>query len=396
MAGQGAAVSSLTVVRRTRYAMVAVALLLAAWLLWQAWSGLIPFLIGALLAYILAPMVEFLARGFPFHRTRYQLARTLAIVIVYLAGFGVLFGAAAVVIPAAVNEVATFVENLPVYIERSYRERVPAEIQARVDAYLSELGTTIGGLARAAFTRTFNTVRGFAALLFGYIIIPFWLFYVLKDRHEIGPYIRNMFPAGVHRDVDYCIRVLQRVVGSYFRAQLLLGLFIGVVTSAGLYLLGIESYLVLGIIAGITELIPVIGPILGAIPAIVVSLATQPEKTLWVVLFYIAVQQVENAVLVPRIQGNAVKLHPAAIIVLLAVAQQIGGFLAMLVVVPLAAAARDLFVYIYQRLREREEELAHPRVVRLDRVPHEEPPAAIAAPPGRSADPEARPAGAGD
>jgi len=166
-----------------------------------------------------------------------------------------------------------------------------------------------------------------------------------------------------------------------------LGLFIGVATTLGLFLLGVNYYVILGIIAGITELIPIIGPILGAIPAIIVVLATEPEKTIWVILFYIGIQQLENTVLVPRIQGNAVEMHPALIIVLLAIAQQVAGFGGMLIAVPLAAVSRDLFKYIYSRLQEREAELANERTIRLPR-----PRRGIVPPPAENGAMEAEPA----
>jgi predicted PurR-regulated permease PerM len=222
---------------------------------------------------------------------------------------------------------------------------------------VAEAGATLGAFGQQVLSRSFGVVRGTFSVVLGYLVIPFWLFYILKDRHKIGPAIQQWFPAGLRKDVDACIRICQRVLGSYIRAQLTLGFFIGIVTTIGLWALGVQFYVVLGLIAGITELIPIIGPILGAVPALIVVIATEPENTWKVLLLYIAVQQVENAVLVPRVQGDAVDLHPALIIVLLVVAQQVAGFLGMVVAVPLAAVSKDLFKYVYSRLQEREREL---------------------------------------
>jgi predicted PurR-regulated permease PerM len=370
-------------IRRIRYAMVVAAVLVVAWFMWQARGALIPFLVGGVLAYILAPLVERLARVMPFYRARRELARTLAILIVYVSGFGALFAAGAVIIPAVIDETTTFVDNIPTYVEQAraqaerwtdlYRQRVPLEMQERVELAIQDLGASLGAYGQQALSRSFGILQSTFGLFFGYIIIPFWLFYVLKDRHQIGPAIKEWFPPGLRNDVDQCIRIIQRVLGSYIRAQLTLGLFIGTTTTIGLFLLGVDYFIILGIIAGVTELIPIIGPILGAIPAIIVVLATEPEKTIWVILFYVGIQQLENVVLVPRIQGNAVEIHPAVIIVLLAIAQQVAGFGGMLIVVPLAAVSRDLFKYIYSRLREREAELAAERAIRLPR-PRQAPP----------------------
>ena len=365
-------------VRRLRYGLVALAVLVVVWLLYQARGGLFPFVIGGILAYVLSPLVERVARALPFYSRRRELARTLAIILIYLAGIGMIVSLGAVLVTRVVQETTDFIEELPDYTRRArersqewteiYRERVPANMQARVETATEEFGQQAGQFGQQMLNRTFALLTSTFTALLSYIIIPFWLFYVLKDRHRIGPTIQTWFPPGLRGDVDACIRIVQRVLGSYIRAQLILGVTVGVITTIGLWAIGVQGYVVLGLIAGVTELIPVIGPILGAIPAIIVTLATDPARVWLVVLLYLVVQQVENALLVPRIQGNAVEMHPALIIVLLAVAQQLAGFFGMIVVVPLAAVARDLFKYVYGRLREREEELAHPRVIRVDRA----------------------------
>jgi predicted PurR-regulated permease PerM len=373
-------------IRRIRYAMVLAAILIVGWFMWQARGALIPFLVGGILAYIISPLVERLSRVMPFYRTRHELARTLAILLVYVSGLGAMIAAGSLVIPAVINETSEFVDNIPTYVEEArveaerwtdmYRRRVPLEVQQRIETAIQDLGASLGAYGEQVLSRSFGILQSTFGLFFGYIVIPFWLFYILKDRHRMGPAIKQWFPPGLRNDVDQCIRIIQRVLGSYIRAQLTLGLFIGVTTTLGLFLLGVDYFVILGIIAGITELIPIIGPILGAIPALIVVLATEPEKTIWVLLFYVGIQQLENVVLVPRIQGNAVEMHPALIIVLLAIAQQVAGFGGMLIAVPLAAVSRDLFKYIYSRLQERENELANERSIRL---PRPRPPVAPAA-----------------
>lgn len=358
---------SIVVVRRARYGMVIFAVATVAVILFLARAALTPFLLGGVLAYALAPLVERLARAMPFYGTRCELARILSIVLVYLAGLGTLILAGFLIIPGLIAEGSNFIDNIPTYTEdaqerfrewnRMYRERVPLEVQARINTFAQRFGQSIGTFAGGALGGTFRVTRTLFSVMLGYIIIPFWLFYVLKDRHRIGPAIESWFPPAIRDDVGNCIEIVRRVLGSYIRAQLTLGLFVGTMTTLGLFLLGVDGFIFLGLVAGLTEMVPVIGPILGAIPALIVVLATDPAKFWLVLLFYVAVQQVENAVLVPRIQGDAVELHPAVIIVLLVVAQQLAGFFGMLIVVPLAALGRDLYTYIHRRLLEREAEM---------------------------------------
>jgi hypothetical protein len=115
-------------------------------------------------------------------------------------------------------------------------------------------------------------------------------------------------------------------------------------------LLDVNYPIGLAIIAGATEMIPIIGPIIGAIPAILVAIAQDPLKGLWVALAFLVIQQIENSFIVPKIQGDFLRLHPGVIIVLLVVAGAVGGFWYVLFVVPVAAMTRDLYQYAYLRL----------------------------------------------
>ena len=106
----------------------------------------------------------------------------------------------------------------------------------------------------------------------------------------------------------------------------------------------------MGLIAGIFEVLPYVGPILGAIPAVIVALLTEPITALWVVIAFFAIQQVENLILVPRISGKSVALHPALVMVALVIGNELAGLIGMLIAVPVTAVIRDVFKYLYLRL----------------------------------------------
>ena len=148
------------------------------------------------------------------------------------------------------------------------------------------------------------------------------------------------------------VRIADRILSAYVRGQLLLCLFIGVMATLGLVVLGVQAPVALGLIAGILEVLPFIGPILGLVPAVIVATIQEPILGLWTLLLFIGIQQIENIFLVPRISGKAVELHPALIMVVLVVGNEAAGLLGMLVAVPLAAIVRDLFRYLYLRFQE--------------------------------------------
>jgi predicted PurR-regulated permease PerM len=200
--------------------------------------------------------------------------------------------------------------------------------------------------------RSFNVLTGTISVIFGFVIVPFWMFYAMRDRHFVRRNLLSAAPPIVRADVDNMLHIADRLLGRYIRAQLLLGLIVGTAVAIGLTLLDVQLSLALGVLAGITELIPFIGPWLGAIPALVIVAATgDAELFLWVALLYLAVQQVENVLLVPRIQGEAVDVHPGMIILLLIVGGAAFGFLGLIFIVPLAAILRELFWYVDRRLR---------------------------------------------
>ncbi|HYP42092.1 MAG TPA: AI-2E family transporter, partial [Chloroflexia bacterium] len=188
----------------------------------------------------------------------------------------------------------------------------------------------------------------------GLVIIPFWLFYVLKDKDRGIQAFNNMLPFSWRTDVWRIVRIINGVLSSYIRGQLLLGLAVGVATTIGLFVVGAPYAILLGIISGLTEIIPVVGPIIGAIPGLILA-AFHPEgwvMVLKVLAVYALVQQLENNLLVPKIQGDSVKLHPSIIMVALVVGSQVGGLFGLIVAVPVAAILRDVYLYLYRRLTE--------------------------------------------
>jgi predicted PurR-regulated permease PerM len=346
-----------------RWLLIGLALTLVGWLLWQARSALFPFIIGLILAYLLLPFVNALAR---------RMARTLAILIVYASGIAVLVGAIAYVVPPVIIQIQQLITSIPSFerlqavgtglllqYQRIVPEVIKAPVSAGINTMVTSLQANIAGAAQGlgAFLvgqvlQIFNTVT----FLIGFVIIPFWLFYVLSDEVKGRNTINRWLHPRVRDDFWNSMSMINTVLRAYIRGQLLLALSVGVMvwvsmTILGLFMPPIGDYaLLLGIISGATELVPVLGPTLGAIPALLFGLIVDGGTGLVMLAIYVGVQQIENMVLVPRILGGSVDIHPAILIVLLIVMGHIFGLLGVLLAAPLAAIARDVFVYIYRRL----------------------------------------------
>jgi predicted PurR-regulated permease PerM len=345
--------------RRIRIAMVVVPILLGLWVLWTARTAIFPFFLGIAIAYIMAPAVSRIARWMPFYAARPYAARGAAILILYLSVAGIGTGLGFLVVPSAVDEIQQFSDNLPDTIDRAreqlqdfYDERVPAEAHDAVDKQLTKLGDATADFAAGLAPDAVQFAGSTFSILLGYLTIPVWLFYTLKDHPRGVRSFIGMFPPEWRHDVRNCLGIADAVFKNYIRAMLIQGAIIGAMSYVALALLDVKYPIGLAIIAGFTEMIPIIGPIIGAIPAILVALVEDPWKALWVALAFIGIQQVENNLIVPKIQGDFLRLHPGVIIVLLVVAGALGGLLFVILVVPLAAFVRDIYQYAYLRLGE--------------------------------------------
>ena len=194
-------------------------------------------------------------------------------------------------------------------------------------------------------TRTLGAVSQALTIVIGLAAVPLLLFYGLKDREEVVEGLIVLFPPRARFHVKNVITILNHVFSSYVRAQVFLGFVVGLLVYIGLLVLRVQFAGVLAITAGLFELIPIIGPWLGAIPGAVVVLATSPEKIVWVTGLYFGVQLLENSILVPRIQSRALHVHPIMIIFVLIAGSELAGLWGVVLGPPLAVAAKEVYTY---------------------------------------------------
>lgn len=348
--------------RREQYRTMLVigALLFVGWVLWSVRGALFPFAFGLLIAYLLAPFVQRVENLMPRRGFWLKIRRDVAILTVYLGTALLLTGAALTVVPNLVNETLELIENLPTYwtdVQGEfqywsdwYERELPPEVQEQIEQNLDSASEFLASAVEYIVSYTIGTARRFIGVIVGLLILPLWLYYVLRSERNARAAFLRMWPAELREDVYQIARIIDRILASYVRGQLFLGLVVGLASGIGFWIIGVQQPLALGVIAGILEMVPILGPWLTFIIAALVVLATDPDKILWVAGLCLAIQQLENSFLVPRIQGSAVQMNPAVIMVLLVIGGSLWGFLGVIVIVPLAAIARDVFVYIYRRL----------------------------------------------
>ena len=314
--------------------------------------------ISVVVAYALLPMARLLERGMPWRNRRPGLSRGIAIGVIFLAGLGVLSAALVLVIPPTIHQGQRFIEGFPSFLNSSrvtvegwvaqYADLIPNEMRDMAEDTLADAGGIVGPAVWVVVSQTLSVVSGSFAFILGLATAPMLIFYLMKDSGPIKASLYAPFPREMRASLRDILDIADRTLGGYIRGQLTLGVIVGVVATAGLLLLGVPFAFILGIVAGLTELVPIIGPWIGGAAGVLVTLATAPHKVLWVILLYLVIQLLENTLLVPRIQGSTLKLHPVAIIMTIVVASQYFGLWGVILGPPLVAMGKDIIVYLAQ------------------------------------------------
>lgn len=351
---------SLTARRWWRIGLLSAAFLFLGWIFLRAQAGLTPFIIGLVLAFILMPLVDGLNRLMP---------RALAILLVYILVIGAIASFFIYLVPIIVDQSNKLIQDTPRYIEevqnwlnQSYKElerQIPSDFRQPFNDAVNDFSknaiTFVRDLLAGLVGGTFSLVFGTIGFLVGVLLVPFWLFYVLKDKATGMHTFFSIIPINQREDARRLVDIINYGLNGYIRGQLFLAGAVGVLCTIGLLIIGLpaSTAIFLGFIAGMFEVLPIIGPIIGAIPAIIVTFfygnVGNLDLTVKVVILYIIVQQIEGNLLVPKIAGDSTKLHPAIVMVVIIVGGEIAGLPGAIISVPLTAVLRDVYIYLYQR-----------------------------------------------
>jgi predicted PurR-regulated permease PerM len=345
-----------------RVAVLIVASALLGFLLLIAQDSVRPFIVGLLFVYLLDPPVRWLAR--------HGIRRSLAILVVYAGTILIVVELLLITVAPLVNEALRFVADFPTLAadldrqiqkvsELYARLEIPPAIRDWIDGILAGFGHT-GGTVSIDLSFLLPVLTGAGSLigvLFGYLILPVWVAYLLNDRVVLVSQFDRSLPPSWRFDVWAVIRTIERVFGQWVRGQLVLGFAVAIFTFIGLI---VASQLVdpifgryavlLSVIAGVLELIPIIGPIISAVPAVLLAATVGPGVVVAALVLYTLVQQIENNFLVPKIQGDATNLHPSLVMFAIIVGGSIAGLLGAILALPVTAAIRDVVRYLFRRL----------------------------------------------
>ncbi len=322
---------------------------------------LLIFIVAALIALILNPLVSFLQhRRFP---------RGLAVLTVYVGFFLALAGVGLLLANPISNQVASFSRSVPHLINQANRSL--AELQATLNKdglhikFITQGETALQTLGDKVVKGSSSIVSFGGGLLteavsagFDLVLVLVLSVYMLVYGQQIGRLLREWIPPGDGTKADDYPTLVQNAVARYVGGQLLFSLVMGATAGLALYLFGVlgifpdgrKYAVVFGIFYGLMELVPYVGPIIGALPAVIVALLNDPISALWVTLLFIGLQQLEGHIVAPQIFGHTLRINPLLVIFALLLGLQLHGIIGALIALPILSVLRETAVYLNRHL----------------------------------------------
>ncbi len=327
-------------------------------ILWQIRSLIVLLMISMVLAAAIAPIVNW--------AEQWRIPRWLTVVLVYLALIGGLTGASLLIGPTVFEQIERLIRQLPIYLSNllllaenwvlSLSDTRPELVSQLFDQFLDVQGVTQWAIrsSQQVLVRSFSLTTGIVGGVFSLVLSLFISGYMLADSRALVRGLVRLLPQPWDERLAAQLSPFSSRLGSYIRGRILVSAILGVAITTTLKLLGLSDFaLGLGAIAGVTNLIPFLGPILGAIPALVVAVSQGWWLTLWVLLLFVVIQNLETYVLDPLLVGSSVGVHPLYQLLAVLGGTQVLGIIGALVVPPWVAGAGVLLenLYIQPKLR---------------------------------------------
>lgn len=337
-----------------RWQLLAIAAVIVG-LVWLLAPVIMPFAIAAMLAYLGDPLADRLEK--------FGMGRTLAVSIVFVLLLVVAAGALLLLVPLIARQVENVVQNFPRYLEWGRDTALPwlqrklhldphaldsDRLMAAVKEHIGSIGSVLGRLSRSGV--------GAVMWLTNLVLIPVVAFYLLRDWDRLVAWIDRMLPRSVEPTIAHLARESDAVLGAFVRGQLLVMLALGIFYGVGLTLVGISVGPLIGMVAGLLSFVPYLGFITGFGAAIVAALVQHGDWShlLLVVGVFVVGQLLEGYVLVPRLVGEKIGLHPVAVIFAVLAGGYLFGFLGILLALPAASVILVLLRYLSERYRQSE------------------------------------------
>jgi predicted PurR-regulated permease PerM len=315
--------------------------------LYMVWDIIVLLFISLIFAASLGPSINYMEQK--------KIPRAVGILLIYVVVIFVVGLVVVLIIPPITEQVDQLAATFPLYYEKFYQLfgslNINNQAGQAVQTGIQSVSQSLSGYTGSVV----NTVTGIFGGLTTFLLVLVLTFYFSVKKDGLKHFLRSITPIKYQKYTTNMFVRIQDKLGLWLRGQLLLSAIIFVVTWVGLMILGVKYALVLALIAGITEVIPFIGPIIGAIPAVFLAFLQSPIKALLVVILYLVIQQLEGSIIVPKVMQKTLGLNPIVVIVVILLGAKLAGILGALLAIPVAVAlmtvAGDWFGVMSEEIR---------------------------------------------
>lgn len=308
-----------------------------------------PFLISALLAYLLNPAVEFFEKR--------EMSRINSVILIYIIFLFIILFLGFLVLPILFRDISILIETFPVYSQeiqmffKNFQDgylnsNLPQALKNIIDKNILLIQTSIMSFLQ----KVADSMIAFFSGIFNFIITPVITFYMLKDSQYFKNQLILLIPKSKRSKILHLFMGIDNVFGKYIRGQILISTVVGVLTTIALVLIKVRYALILGIFSGVSNIIPYFGPIIGMIPTLIFALMDNPRKALYAIGIYVLIQQIESGIIAPKIIGESVGIHPVYIILALIIGGKIFGITGLIIAVPAAAVIKLCIKYALKNI----------------------------------------------
>lgn len=368
----------------TKRVVIALFALAALYIVYRAGDIVRPFVWAGVLAYVLLPLVALLER-------RLTVPRTAAALIVFIALLATIIGGGRILIPLAIDQVRELQRTLPTLLANAQNTLAETADQVGLgdlDALIVNIAG-IGDLSQMVARSAVPFIVGLGHFLLELLVFLIATFFLLRDAPRLLQWFRRILPASQRNELVPLFAQVNTLLGRYVRGQMFLIGVMSTVTFIGLSILQVPFALLLALMTGVLEVIPIVGPITAGAIACLVALGhpapwglSQILYVAVVAIMYTILRHSEDYFVIPLVIGRIVKLHPAVVIFSLLTGGALYGLLGVLIAVPVAATLRLVLIYVGAKLRDED---PFPQLEQELDVPHPAPPAAATRPVGRRA-----------
>lgn len=320
-----------------------------------------PVVISLILTFILIPIRDLVLKGF-LRLTHRHLPVDLAIIISFfllIVIVTIITNSILKPLLVQVNLLAANFNNLvaqtAALVNQLENEQTQLYIPEQVKGIINDTFIKVGNYGIEGVTDLVRSVFVIAGTVVEFFAVPFITFYFMKDGSRMVHSFVKLYPSSYQGQLQQVFNEIEHVLSRYIRGQILMSCIIAVLTFLGMWIMGVPYPMVIGLLAAITEWIPIVGPIVGAIPAILLGATVDLSLSFKVLIFYIVIQQVDSHLIMPQVMGAVISLHPVVIVIALLIGGTLFGVAGMILTVPVTAVLQILgkHLWFYKTYKEK-------------------------------------------